>query len=199
MKSKMISVVVSIFATTTLLAETGTVVYAVSKADAEILKELQDGIKVQVYRLELHTSDAGEQTYIVGGDGVKRPVVLVDPSEYKLLTERLESVWQSFHATADGRRKLHGRLERTEINEKARQKVEIYADGFRYTETLPVKRKPTEAKITRLQAKIEEQKPKGMSDRQWKVRQAFKKHRLGVPKQVTVEHNAVTGKDTVVK
>lgn len=199
MKSKMISVVVSIFAITTLLAETGTVVYSVSKADVEILKEPQDKIKVQVYRLELHTSDTGEQTYIVGGDGVKRPIVLVDPAEYKLLTERLDAVWQSFHATADGRRKLHGKLERTEIDEKARQKVEIYADGFRHTETLPAKRKPTEVKITRLQAKIEERKPKGMSDKRWEMRQAFKKHRQGVPKQVTVEHDAVTGKNTVVK
>lgn len=184
MKSKMISVVVSIFATTTLFAE----------------YEKPAVRKVTAYRLHLYkNADGSEVARIVGADGVERPVVIIDPAEYKLLTERLESVWQSFHATADGRRKLHGRLERTEIDEKARQKVEIYADGFRHTETLPVKRKPTEAKMTRLQAKIEEQKPKGMSDKRWEMRQAFKKHRLGVPKQVTVEHNAVTGKDTVVK
>lgn len=244
MKRMMISVVVSIFATTTLLAATVTVekpagdgantltqeidletgdivsermtcVHVAPKADAETLKKL-DGIKeelrvmaksekpdverVDVYRIHLYrNTDGSEVAYVVGSDNVERPVVLLDPLEYRLLTERLDAVWQSFHATADGRRKLHGKLERTEIDEKARQKVEIYADGFRHTETLPVKRKPTEVKITRLQAKIEEQKPKGMSDKRWEMRQAFKKFRQGVPKQVTVEHDAVTGKDTVVK
>jgi len=156
--------------------------------------------KVTAYRIHLYrNTDGSEVAYVVGVDGVERPVVLLDPLEYRLLTERLDAVWQSFHATADGRRKLHGKLERTEIDEKACQKVEIYADGFRHTETLPVKRKPTEAKITRLQAKIEEQKPKGMSDKHWEVRQAFKKHRQGIPKTVTVEHDAATGKDIVLE
>lgn len=156
--------------------------------------------KVTAYRIHLYrNTDGSEVAYLVGSDNVERPVVLLDPLEYRLLTERLDAVWKSFHSTADGRRKLHGKLERTEIDEKARKKVEIYADGFRHTETLHAKRKPTEVKITRLQAKIEEQKPKGMSDKRWEMRQAFKKHRLGVPKQVTVEHDAVTGKDTVVK
>ena len=183
--------------------------------DAETQKQL-DGIKeelrvlaksekpevekVTAYRIHLYrNTDGSEVAYVVGSDGVERPVVLLDPLEYRLLTERLDAVWQSFHSTADGRRKLHGKLERTEIDEKARQKVEIYADGFRHTETLPAKRKPTEVKITRLQAKIEEQKPKGMSDRHWKARRALLKRKQGIPKQVTVEHDAVTGKDTVVK
>lgn len=244
MKRMMISVVVSIFATTTLLAATVTVekpagdgantltqeidlesgdivselmtyVHVAPKADAETQKQLDrikeelrvlsksekpDVDRVDVYRINLYrNTDGSEVAYVVGSDNVERPVVLLDPLEYRLLTERLDAVWQSFHATDDGRRKLHGQLERTEIDEKERQKVEIYADGFRHTETLPAKRKPTEVKITRLQAKIEEQKPKGMSDKRWEMRQAFKKHRLGIPKQVTVEHDAVTGKDTVVK
>jgi hypothetical protein len=108
-------------------------------------------------------------------------------------------VWQSFHKTSEGRTKLHGKLVRTEINEKERKKVEIYADGFKYTSTIPSKPKRTEVKLTLLEKKIEERKPKGMSDKRWEMRQAFKKHRQGVPKQVTVEHDAVTGKDTVVK
>lgn len=154
--------------------------------------------RVTVYRLELHRdADGNEGTFIVGGDGEKRPVVLVEPAEYKMLTERLDAVWQSFNKTSDGRRKLHGKLERTEIDDKARQKVEIYADGFRHTEALPAKRKPPEAKMTRLQAKIEERKPNGISDKQREMRQAFEKHRMGIPKQVTVEHDAATGKDIV--
>lgn len=223
MKRMMISVVVSIFATTTLLADAVTVENPDGDGDntkeQEIILEMMrqlDKIReelnvkakskkpevdeVTVYRLHLYRkADGSEATCLIGEDGVERPVKLIDPDEYRLLTERLDAVWQSIHATADGRRKLHGKLERTEIDEKARQKVEIYADGFRHTETLPAKRKPTEVKITRLQAKIEEQKPKWMSDKRWEMRQAFKKHRLGVPKQVTVEHDAVTGKDTVLK
>ncbi|MBR4258563.1 MAG: hypothetical protein IKQ17_05995 [Kiritimatiellae bacterium] len=156
--------------------------------------------KVTVYRLELHSDAQGnEAAYVVGGDGVSRPVVLVEPMEYKLLTERLDAVWQSFHATAAGRRKLHGKIERTEIDEKAMQKVEVHADGYRHTEAMPKRERPAAARLTRLQAKIEKQKPKGMSDKQWEMRKAFERHRKGVPKTVTVEHDAATGKDTVVK
>lgn len=156
--------------------------------------------KVTVYRLELHSDANGnEAAFVVGGDGVSRPVVLVHPMEYKLLTERLDAVWQSFHATPDGRRKLHGKIERTEIDEKAMQKVEVHADGYRHTEAMPKREKPAAAKLTRLQAKVERQKPRGMSDKQWEMRKAFEKHRMGVPKTVTVEHDAATGKDTILE
>ena len=157
--------------------------------------------KVTVYRLELHSDTNGNETaYVVGADGVERPVVLVDPMEYKLLTERLDAVWQSFHATADGRRKLHGKIERTEIDENALKKVVVYADGYRHTEAMPKKRvKPAAATLMLPAAKIEKQKPGGMSDRQWKMRKAFEKYRMGVPKTVTVEHDAATGKDTVLE
>ena len=156
--------------------------------------------KVTVYRLELHSDANGnEAAYVVGGDGVSRPVVLVEPMEYKMLTERLDAVWQSFHATAEGRRKLHGKIERTEIDEKAMQKVEVHADGYRHTEAMPKRERQAAAKLTRLQAKIEKQKPRGMSDKQWEMRKAFEKHRMGVPKTVTVEHDAATGKDTVLE
>lgn len=154
--------------------------------------------KTTVYRLELRSDAHGNETaYVVGVDGVSRPVVLVDPIEYKMLTERIDAVWQSFHATSDGRRKLHGKIERTEIDEKAHKKVEIYADGFRHTETIPEKRKTKDVGKTTSHKKIEVQKPKWMSDRQWEMRQAFKNHRLRIPKQLTVEHDVVTGKDTV--
>ena len=156
--------------------------------------------KVTVYRLELHSDANGnEAAFVVGGDGVERPVVLVEPMEYKLLTERLDAVWQSFHATAEGRRKLHGKIERTEIDEKAMQKVEVHADGYRHTEAMPKREKPAAAKLTRPAAKAEPTKPRGMSDKQWEMRKAFAKHRMGVPKTVTVEHDAATGKDTVLE
>lgn len=156
--------------------------------------------KVTVYRLELHSDANGnEAAFVVGGDGVERPVVLVEPMEYKLLTERLDAVWSSFHATAEGRRKLHGKIERTEIDEKAMQKVEVHADGYRHTESMPKRERQAAAKLTRPAAKVEPTKPRGMSDKQWEMRKAFEKHRMGVPKTVTVEHDAATGKDTVLE
>lgn len=156
--------------------------------------------KVTVYRLQLYqNADGSEAAYVVGVDGVERPVVLVDPAEYKLLTERLDAVWQSFHATPDGRRKLHGKIERTEIDEAKREKVEVHADGYRHTEAMPKREKPAAAKLTRLQVKIEKQKPRGMSDKQWEMRRAFEKHRMGAAKTVTVEHDAATGKDTILE
>ena len=156
--------------------------------------------KVTVYRLELHSDANGnESAFVVGGDGVERPVVLVEPMEYKMLTERLDAVWQSFHATAEGRRKLHGKIERTEIDEKAMQKVEVHADGYRHTESMPKRERQASAKLTRPAAKVEPTKPRGMSEKQWEMRKAFKKYRMGAPKTVTVEHDAATGKDTILE
>lgn len=160
--------------------------------------ESQQEEKITVYRLELRSDSSGNETaYVVGVDGVSRPVVLVDPIEYKMLTERLDAVWRSFHATSEGRAKLHGKIERTEIDEKARTKIEIYSDGFRHTEIMSVNRRPKYGKKTIIHRKVEEKKPKWMPDMQWEMRQSFKKHRQAVPKQLTVEHDAVTGKDTV--
>lgn len=155
--------------------------------------------KVTVYRLELHSDAAGnETTYVVGADGVARPVVLVDPAEYRILNERLETVWASLHSTSDGRRKLHGKLERTEIDEAKREKTEVYADGYRYVEVMPVKRTRPSAKVSKTPpSPVEPKKPANVSDRHWQMRQALLKVKKNKPKEVTVEHDAVTGKDEV--
>lgn len=155
--------------------------------------------KVTVYRLQLYqNADGSEAAYVVGVDGVERPVVLVDPAEYKLLTERLDAVWQSFHATADGRRKLHGKIERTEIDEAKREKVEVHADGYRHVETLPPKRRGVAATVKVGGANNgEPPKPGNISDRQWQMRQRLKVLKKKPAREVTVEHDAVTGADTV--
>lgn len=154
--------------------------------------------KVTAYRLHIYTkADGAETAYVVGADGVERPVVLVTPDEYDALTNRLETVWRSYHSTADGRKRLHGKIERTEIDGKLRQKTEIHADGYRHVE--PFVEVAKTHKPTVLQKKIVPQKPKGMSEKQWEMRKAFAKHRMGVPKTVTVEHDAATGKDTVLE
>jgi hypothetical protein len=134
-------------------------------------------------------------------DGVKRPLVLVDPDEYSILTGRLESVWQSFHSTPDGRRKLHGKIERTEISEANGMvtKTEIHADGYTYRTAAVPKREKRKAEVAKIKAKIaDERKPLGMSEKQWEVRKALKRIKNGKKKTVTVEHDAVSGKTTVI-
>lgn len=242
MKSAMISVVVSIFATTTLLAATVTVekpagdgantitqeidletgdivsermtcVHVAPKADAETLKELRDGIKseidaaverekqnpVQVYRLELHTSDAGEQAYIVGSDGVRRPVVMVSPDEYDLLTTRLDLMWEYFNSSRDGRVKLHGRIMHTTIDEVAKEKVETHKDGYQHREKIPAKVDRPKIVLKQKPDMATPPKPTNISERQYEMRKRLAERRKNPVKSITVEHDAATGKDTVVK
>lgn len=242
MKRAMISVVVSVFATTTLLAATGTVVkpagdgantitqeidletgdivsermtlvHVAPKADAETLKELRDGIKsevdaaverekqnpVQVYRLELHTSDTGEQAYIVGSDGVRRPVVLVSPDEYDLLTTRLDLMWEYFNSSRDGRVKLHGRIMNTTIDEVAKEKVETHKDGYQHREKMPAKVDRPKLVLKQKPDMATPPKPTNISERQYEMRKRLAERRKSPVKTLTVEHDAATGKDTVVK
>lgn len=155
--------------------------------------------KVTVYRLELHSDAQGnEAAYVVGVDGVSRPVVLVEPMKYKLLTERLDAMWQSYHATADGRRRLHGKVKQTVVDEKALKKIEIHEDGYSYEETMTPKRRPQEKK-TKLAAKIGLVKPAHISKRQWEMRKRLMDIREGKGKTVTLEHDAATGKNTITE
>ena len=124
--------------------------------------------------------------------------MLVDPVEYRLLTERLDAVWESFHATPEGRRKLHGKVERTDIDEGKREKVEVHTDGYRHAETLPPKRRGVATTAKSSDAKDGEQKRPGIvSDRQWQMRQRLSTLKKKPIKTVTIEHDAVTGADTV--
>ena len=127
-----------------------------------------------------------------------RKVVIIDPDEYAMLTGRMEVVWHSLNSTADGRRKLHGKIERTEIDEGKREKVEVHADGYRHVETLPLKRRGVAATVKVGGVKDNApKKPGNISDRQWQMRQQLKVLKQKPAKAVTVEHDATTGKDTV--
>lgn len=177
----------------------------VEDVKAEIRKngtlELEEP-KVTVYRLELYSDAEGEQTFVVGCDGVRRPVVLVDPMDYRLLTERFEQVWQSFHSTADGRRKIHGRP-MVRIDEKRLERVEEYADGYTHTESLPKKTKRTQPQQERngaiLRLNQPPAPPSNMSKRQWKMRRELQERKKNPIKEITVEHDAATGTDRVIR
>jgi hypothetical protein len=154
---------------------------------------------VQVYRLELHTNDDGEQAYIVGTDGVRRPVVLVSPDEYDLLTTRLDLMWEYFNSSRDGRVKLHGRVVNTTIDEVAKEKVETHKDGYQHREKMPAKVDRPRLVLKQKPDMATPPKPTNISERQYEMRKRLAERRKSPVKTLTVEHDAATGKDTVVK
>lgn len=176
---KLIKVVVSIFATTTMCVF----------ADA-----------VSVYRLELHSSEDGETAWLVGQDGVKRPVMLVSPEEYDMLTHRLDLMWEYFNSSRDGRMKLHGRIVSTTIDNAALEKVETHSDGYTHREKIPPK--VDRPKVVMPQKKVvgsAPPRPYGISDRQFEMRKRLEERRRSPIKTITVEHDAATGKNRVVE
>lgn len=152
---------------------------------------MQTGAETTVYRLEL----TDETPYVVGGDGVRRQVVIVDPDEYEMLTGRVEKVWAGLNSTEDGRIRLHGkRVDQFPTNAV---KVTVYADGYRHLERMVVKA-PARPVVRNVKKTPQEpRKPFGISDRQWKFRQRRKEALSGKAKEVSVEHDAVAGKDIV--
>jgi len=148
----------------------------------------------QVYRLELDVET--NIPSIVGADGVKRQVCLVDPAEYAMMTGRVDQVWRSLNATDSGRRQLHGKIVRTEIDATNAVKVTVYGDGYRFSELIPAKR--SEARKDRKAAVRQRIRDNRISERQQKFREALEARKDAPVKEVTLEHNAATGKDRIV-
>lgn len=151
-----------------------------------------------VFRLEVE--DETQQPFLVGADNIRRPVVLLDPDEYQMMSGRLEQVWKSMNATEDGRTRLHGKRAKQEIDADGKQKITTYEDGYRHVEDI-------KAKIDRPQIRLKPQlksgytpvKPSGVSSRQWEMRQKLDALKNAPAKEVTVEHDAATGKDKVIE
>jgi len=143
-----------------------------------------------VYRLEL----TDEKPFIVGEDGVKREVVILDPEEHAALTGKLSQVWSAMNSTEDGRRKLHGKIERTDIDEEAKKKTDVYTDGYCHVTPFEV-RKPVEMK--KFAAPPKKTRDSRISERHRKMREELAARKAGNVKEVTVEHDAATGKDIV--
>lgn len=153
----------------------------------------------QVFRVEM---GADEIPRLVGADGVRRAVCIVDPDEYALMTGQVAAVWKSLHSTDDGRRKIHGKRVGQSIDEKAGVKSTVYADGYTFQEPLvrntrevrrafssvpPSKRTPVAAGVPMA----------NISERQKEMRRRREERRNAKPKTVTIEHDAATGKDVV--
>lgn len=110
-----------------------------------------------------------EIPYIVGADGERRQVVIVSPDEYRALTNNVIETWRRLHGTEEGRAKIHGRRVNTSVAGNVR--IDTYEDGWR--KPWPMSRRQEDH--MRLRARLAKRKPK----------------------EITVEHDATTGKDNV--
>lgn len=142
-----------------------------------------------VYRLEL----TDNKPYIVGADGVKREVAIVDPDQYSLMTGQVAQVWKSLHKDEDGRMKMHGKRVSQEIDAANGVKTTVYEDGYRNVERFETKTKKTMEEFSGQKA---ESRP-NMSERQRRMRELLSARKSGKVKEVTLEHDAATGKDVV--
>lgn len=124
-----------------------------------------------VYRLEL----TDEKPFIVGGDGVRREVVIIEPEYYATLTGRVEQLWKKVNATESDRVGLHGARTGQFVTNGVKRTV--YKDGYRYDEKML--------------------NTKSISPRQAEMRKRFNGWKDSKPKEVTIAHDATTGKDTV--
>jgi len=159
---------------------------------------LTDGASAdtQVFRLELTDNVPS----IVGADGVKRQVVLVEPEQYAMLTGQVAQVWKSLNASKEGRQKLHGNIAETRIDETTLEKTDIYEDGFCHKTQMERKTTSNPFPVSKPAKKsATEEKPKHISDRHWQFLKQLREAKAKPAKTVTVEHNAATGKDEVQK
>lgn len=124
---------------------------------------------------------------------VYQRIVCVPEREYMVLTSNFAKVWSAMHTTEDGRIRMHG-MRRSQILTDT-QKLTTYADGYTHAEPLRKKRVNPRQAMTNAVKRTEP--IKRYSDRQSRMRESLKLFKDRKPKEVTLEHDAATGKDTV--
>jgi len=145
-----------------------------------------------VYRLELDTDT--ERLNLVGDDYQRRECVILSVEQYAMLTGRLDQVWQSFNKTEDGRLKLHGKRDKTYLSDDMKEKVIVYSDGFVHREKAIVKSTNTISRVNMKRPSFDRAR---FSERHANMKEAIERRKRGEIKTVTLEHDAVTGKDIV--
>lgn len=154
----------------------------------------------QVYRLNLNT-ETGETT-LVGMDDVVRRVHLLSDAEYECVTNICQKWVAYMNADKQRRAIYHGEIvgKTVTTNETGVMTMKTeYQDGFVHVELGRVKRPSAASNLPkRLQeAKPTRGKPHWMSERQFKMRERRGKALRKEPIEITIEHDANTGKDTV--
>lgn len=145
-----------------------------------------------VFRLEL----TDEVPFIVGADGERREVVIVPPDAYAALTGRLDIVWKSMNSTEDGRIKIHGKRVDQTVDEKESVKHTVYQDGFVFTEKM-IRKSTRPVIVDGKKPRRKLKKPNRVSQLHWEMMKKRIEQKQKPVKEVTVEHDATTGKDIV--
>lgn len=158
----------------------------------------------------MRDTDTG-RTAVVGVDGIARPCHLLTEQEFQFVTNMVFKWCAYMNSTKEGRTALHGKKDGgvtvTTNGVGAVVKRQAYEDGYVHEETLAVNR-PRQAKALTLNGvPVLPPKPRaapirhpaGISQKQKEMREARERIRNGKPKEITINHDANTGKDTVVK
>lgn len=154
---------------------------------------------MQVYRLNLDT-ETGETT-LVGMDDVTRRVHLLSEEQYQWVTNICQK-WVAYMNADKQRRAIYhgeivGKTVTTNDTGVVAMKTE-YQDGFVHVELARVKRPSVASSLPRqLQEAKPSVRPHWMSERQFKMRERRRKALKKEPIEITIEHDANTGKDTV--
>ena len=157
----------------------------------------------EVFRLVRDTETGA--TAIVGVDNVMRQCHLLTPDEFCYVTNMVFKWYAHMNSTREGRAALHGKKEggvTVTTNEVgAITKRQAYEDGYVHEETAKVSKPRPKVVIDGIPKPmvIPVRHPAGISQRQKDMREARERIRQKKPKEITVNHDANTGKDTVVK
>ena len=158
----------------------------------------------EVFRLVRDTETCATAT--VGVDNVAQQFYILTPHEFNYITNMVFKLYAYVNSTRDGRTALHGKKKGgvivTTNDVGIITKLQRYEDGYVHEETATVRKsRPKVMRIEGLDApsKVRIHHPAGISQRQMEMREALERIRQKKRKEITVNHCANTGKDTVVK
>ena len=157
----------------------------------------------EVFRLVRDTETG--TTAVIGVDNVARQCHLLTPDEFCYVTNMVFKWYAHMNSTREGRAALHGKKEGgvtvTTNDVGAIIKRQAYEDGYVHEETAKVSKPRPKDVIDGIQKPrvVPVRHPAGISKRQREMREARERIRQKKPKEITVNHDANTGKDTVVK
>ena len=153
----------------------------------------------EVFRLVRDTETGA--TALVGVDAVPRQVHLLTENEWHFVTNMVCKWTVHMNSTKEGRRALHGEkdggLVVTTNETGVIVKRQKYEDGYVHEETGVVSRRERNKAITADLLPRPTPRPTHISKRQYEMRQRLERVKKGIPREITIDHDATTGKDTV--
>lgn len=170
---------------------------------AMLLFGLASVADTEVFRLMRDTETGA--TALVGVDAVPRQVHLLTENEWHFVTNMVCKWTIYMNSSKEGRRALHGENDGGVVVTTNKTGVIVkrqkYEDGYVHEETGVVSRrarnKADGAKITADLMPRPTPRPTHISKRQYEMRQRRERVKKGIPREVTIDHDATTGKDTV--